>query len=67
MQHLKSKFDSGYVLTVQLAGQQDGRSQSEDDGASAPLFLVFMRRICPLARLVEGDVQASHLVLSIPR
>ena len=66
MQHLKSRLDSGHLLSVQLAdGRLEGTESDLDSSAAA--FLRFMHGVCAAAQLVDQDSKSLHFVFSIPR
>jgi hypothetical protein len=62
IQHLKSKFDSGYILTVQLKEGSDPMQAI----ALSEVFLGFMSNLSPTSRVLDQD-NATHFVIAIPR
>lgn len=76
IQHLKSKFGSGYILTVQLTDMRPVGTNDLQVGPAAwsspegRILLRFVGHICPLAQLLDHTElqlsQASHFVFSIP-
>ncbi|GAX84392.1 hypothetical protein CEUSTIGMA_g11814.t1 [Chlamydomonas eustigma] len=62
IQHLKSKFDSGYILTVQLKEE----SNPVQPNALSEAFLGFLVHLSPTSRILDHD-GVNHFVIAIPR
>ena len=77
IQHLKSKFDSGYLLSIQLKARNldqilvddEGRqSLHEEDQNCFRQILGCIERICGTSfKIVENDQESSYIVVAIPR